>query len=268
MPNIRFVNYDEPCYGIDQEVMMNNNDEGLNHIVYEASYHSMTPYSAHVGSFLTREQVRDYALPVINSNEAGTLYPLRNMTLIPTPIYEKKEYYEQYITDCFIANEQYIKTAELIFYLNNGGNTEFFRTIHKVANSFNFKYTKEIIFMYWPEQGIDKEEDVLFTIAQNGLFLKYVVDYYRNREDIVRLAINQNASAYIYASTDLKNNRELTLEAIERDPINIKYASERLRDDKELVLRAVEMNYQTLSVVPKKWQSDQDVVNAAIKQSP
>lgn len=104
---------------------------------------------------ISNNEATRHVKTVNTKNEAGTLFPKYNITIVPLSIYENRNdfgnraIFEKHVQDCFKANEKYIKCEKIIFGFEQNDDFDvvlFEEVLSEKAENYNFIQTKEILF--------------------------------------------------------------------------------------------------------------------------
>lgn len=85
--------------------------------------------------------------------------------------------------------------------------------------------------------------DALILVSEDGRFLKFINEEFRNNKDIVRYAIESRGVAFAFASNELRANKEICIRAVSKFGFNIHYVNKCLQYDRDIVLASIKQDY-------------------------
>lgn len=106
---------------------------------------------------------------------------------------------------------------------------------------------------------INKREDALKAIKENGLNFQYLKDKYRQDKEIALEAVKCNGAMLGYASEELRDDMDVVLQAISKNGTNLGYASKNMQNKKEVVLKAIETHKLAYTYASEELKKDKDI---------
>ena len=110
-----------------------------------------------------------------------------------------------------------------------------------------------------------EREETLKKVQNNGLLLKYLIEF-RNDKEVVLKAVQNLGSSLYFASNELKNDKEVILKAVQQYGDALNYTSDELKNDKEVVLKAIQQHASSLYYVSDELKNDKEVVLKAVQK--
>lgn len=124
-----------------------------------------------------------------------------------------------------------------------------------------YKDLKKVPLIYKNDIDVVKK-----FLIDNGWNIRYILEQFKNNEEIARIAMKTYDSVLKYMSKEIQSNKELIAIEIEKNHDSFVHINDTLKNDKEYILELLKINKKIFKYLNEDLRSDIDIVKEAFKK--